>query len=196
MPLHHSPSPFILIWTSILIPFLTYDSAYIFLRPHSFSGGAYAHYFSHMREGAAVDKLYSEAAWRAGDDGAIVAQGVLACVEVGLFCLYLGLVVRSVGAGGLVRRQMVGGREGPWAVLVGFTAGVLDVIKTGHYFLREVSNGFRYTGHNEPHPLMTGWGIFMYLWMAMNCFVMVRFGRDILRGLNDGEGLSEQKKGK
>jgi hypothetical protein len=86
-----------------------------------------------MVDGAEVDLLYSQAAWRAGDDGVIVAQAVLSMVEVGLYLAYVGMVVWRVGLGGLIKRRTLKGEEGKWVVLVGFAVGVLGGTKTAHY---------------------------------------------------------------
>jgi|TARA_R110002003_G_scaffold41_8_gene2879 hypothetical protein len=133
MPLTHTPSLPILLYISLLAPFIAWDSAYVFLRPHSFPSGKYASYFTHMVDGAEVDRLYSQAAWRAGDDGVIVAQAVLSMVEVGLYLAYVGMVLWRVGLGGLIKRRMLRGEEGKWVVLVGFAAGVLGGTKTAQY---------------------------------------------------------------
>lgn len=114
------------------MPFLTWDTAYVFLRPHSFPDGKYAAYFKHMVEGAEVDHLYGKDAWLSGD-GVIVAQSLLAMLEATLYMIYVGLVIKAGGIGSLLKRQRVGGRDAARAVLIGFAAGVVSATKTIHY---------------------------------------------------------------
>ena len=143
----HTASNLTVLWITISLPLVLWDTLYILLRPHTFAGGALQWPIWKPYEiYASIDKVYSREAWDA-NQGFGGAQGVLNAVELVLYGLYIMIlwnhgkkaaagtgvqVGQGLGAwfaGGVKIRGEVGNR----ALVLGFTASVMTVSKTVLY---------------------------------------------------------------
>ena len=144
----HTASNLTILWLTVSLPLVLWDSLYILLRPHTMAGGflqwpiwkPYEIY-------AAIDYVYGWPGWES-NDGFGGAQGALNAVETVLYGLYLmiiynhsvpaatgtGLDVSSQGLSAwLSGGRKVRGKNGNRALLLGFTAAVMTLSKTVLY---------------------------------------------------------------
>ncbi|KAJ9629673.1 hypothetical protein H2203_002054 [Taxawa tesnikishii (nom. ined.)] len=167
----HTPSNFTLIWLAVSLPLVVWDSAYIFLRPHSMAGGKlqwplwmpYDLY-------ATIDYIYGWPAYNA-HNGFTAAQGALNVVETIGYSVYLWIVysygkptpVEGRGAppkslvGRLAESRVLYGKLAGWAVLIVFGTAIMTVSKTVLYWLNEAFGGFQNIGHNDASTLFFLW---------------------------------------
>ncbi|KAI9822052.1 MAG: hypothetical protein M1832_003224 [Thelocarpon impressellum] len=203
-PWAHRPSNLTLVWLVVSLPLVAWDTAFVFLRPHSMAGGAlhwpvWAPYELYGR----VDHVYGWPAYH-GRDGFTGAQSAMNVVECALYLWYLRIVFsrgrrdeplqggtgapRPALAGWLARSRTVEGGMAGVAALIGVTAAAMTVSKTMLYGLRaavlnEAFSGFRHVGHNDVASL-----IFLYIipngaWIVFPSYLISVFSREILRGL-------------
>lgn len=144
----HTASNLTILWLTVSLPLVLWDSLYILLRPHTMAGGwlqwpiwkPYEIY-------AAIDYVYGWPGWES-NDGFGGAQGALNAIETILYGLYLtiiynhsvaaptgtGLDVSSEGLGAwLSGGRKVRGKSGNRAVVIGFAAAVMTLSKTVLY---------------------------------------------------------------
>lgn len=151
----HAPT---ILWLLFSLPLVIWDTVYIFLRPHTFPGGAlyYPLYVGYKLYGS-VDLVYSVGAYEAGM-GFTAAQGAVNALETIGYLGYLAVIVAFGGKGGadleesdddeeeegegwagVVVRKLgfsgtaVGGGWGGVACLCGFAVCVMTVSKTVLY---------------------------------------------------------------
>jgi hypothetical protein len=130
----HTPRLPILCWVVFAFPFTIWDTAYIFLRPHTLPGHKWhAPIFTPYSDYAAVDRVYGELAWLE-KDGFTAAQGVINMTEVTLYAVYFWIVMtrgnKSAVTGG---KRIVGGASAGLAVALGLIAGSVTATKTALY---------------------------------------------------------------
>jgi hypothetical protein len=143
----HTASNLTILWIVVSIPLVFWDSLYILLRPHTFSGGALQWPIWKPYEiYAAIDKVYSRSAWDA-QEGFGGAQGALNAVELVMYGLYAMIIynhgVRAPAGTGVQVGQGVGawfaggmkvrGKIGNRALIIGFAASVMTLSKTVLY---------------------------------------------------------------
>jgi hypothetical protein len=126
----HAPHLVIIIWALWSFPFTLWDSAYIFLRPHTLLGGKWHDPFFRPMDGwADTDRIYGGLGWQE-KEGFTAAQGVINMLEVTLYMAYFVIAWKHGKEG------ILGAFDGKWAaraVLVGFGAGVVTATKTSLY---------------------------------------------------------------
>lgn len=137
----HTPSPLTLLWLTVSLPLVAWDTGYVLLRPHSMPGGS-LHWplWTLYDLYGKVDHVYGFKAWDAGN-GFTGAQGMMNLIETVLYGIYWGLWVkygvydgeRVEGTGGVMGKRRVGGKMGGLAVVVGFGAAVMTLSKTVLY---------------------------------------------------------------
>ncbi|EMD00760.1 hypothetical protein BAUCODRAFT_61862 [Baudoinia panamericana UAMH 10762] len=196
----HTPSNLTLIWLVFSLPLVIWDTGYVLLRPHSMPGGAlhwpiwqpYAYY-------GTVDGAYGFKAIRE-NNGWTAAQGWVNLLETVAYCVYLYLVYAygqqeaTQGRGApeqdalgslkaLAESRTVYGREASWAVLLGYSTGLVTFSKTVLYWMIEAFTGFDNIGHNDWFTLIVLWGIMNGLWIGFPLYMMYVFGQEILQGL-------------
>lgn len=136
---HHSPTSLTLLWMAISLPLVTWDTIYCLGRPHTMEGG-FLHwplYVPYKLYGE-VDHVYG---WKSFDakNGFTSAQGLLNAVETAMYLYYLwvvyskGVAVAAADGQKQQSRRAVQGRDGAFAVLVGFSAAVMTLSKTVLY---------------------------------------------------------------
>lgn len=143
----HTVSNITVFWLTVSIPLVLWDSLYILLRPHTFSGGKVQWPIWKPYEiYASIDKVYSRSAWDA-KEGFGGAQGVLNAVELVLYGLYAmiiynhsaparagtGLQVSEGVSAWLSGGRKVRGKVGNRALMIGFAASVMTLSKTTLY---------------------------------------------------------------
>jgi hypothetical protein len=146
----HTASNLTVLWIAVSIPLVLWDSLYILLRPHTFSGGALQWPIWKPYEiYAAIDKVYSRSAWDA-QEGFGGAQGVLNAIELIMYGLYAMILynhgVPTAAGTGLQISQGVSawfaggvkvrGKSGNRALIIGFAASVMTLSKTVLYCKR------------------------------------------------------------
>ena len=161
----HTPSPLTLLWLSISLPLVAWDTGYVLLRPHTMPGGSlhwpvYSPYELYGR----VDGMYGFKQYNL-NNGFTSAQGALNAIESIFYLVYLGLWYRnSHPTGQKLSERAIGGRLGALALLIGFSAAVMTVSKTVLYcmscvaWLRcsiEVLTFFGAQGRSRPFPALT-----------------------------------------
>lgn len=127
-PWTHTPTTLTLAWLVVSLVLVSWDTAYILLRPHTMEGGflheplwvPYALY-------GTVDHVYGWKAWDAGS-GFTAAQGSMNLVECVMYVSYL-----SMWWGGKGEKGEIGGRRGGLALLLGWGAAVMTLSKTVLY---------------------------------------------------------------
>lgn len=144
----HTASNLTILWLTVSLPLVLWDSLYILLRPHTMAGGALQWPIWKPYEiYAAIDYVYGWPGWES-NDGFGGAQGALNAVETVLYGLYVmiiynhsvpaatgtGLDVKGGGLGAwLSGGRKVRGKNGNRALLIGFTAAVMTLSKTVLY---------------------------------------------------------------
>lgn len=133
---HHVPNRLTLLWLSVSLPLVTWDTAYMLLRPLTMDGGAlhWPLWVPYKLYGE-VDHVYGWKAYTA-KNGFSGAQSFMNLVETSLYLWYLWLCWRkgrtAVGEDGRAWRYVLG-RDGASALLVGFSAAVMTLSKTVLY---------------------------------------------------------------
>lgn len=166
----HAPSTTTLAWLAVSLPLVIWDTGYVLGRPATMPGGwAHAPLWTPYELYGRVDHVYGFKQWDLGN-GFAAAQGWLNAVETAMYLVYLSIWWRrrrgvggGSGGGGKTQRQVVAGRDGALAVLVGFSAAVMTVSKTVLYWLNEAASGFDNIGHNKLFDLITLWIIPKYV---------------------------------
>lgn len=159
----HTPSILTLIWLSVSLPLVIWDTGYVLGRPHTMPGG-FLHWpiWSPYALYGTIDYIYGFPAWNERN-GFTGAQGALNAIETAGYLVYLYIVfvygqkasaVKGRGApkkstaGFLSQARTLGGKEAGVAVLIGFSMAVMTLSKTVLYSLNEYYSGFKSTGHN------------------------------------------------
>lgn len=193
----HTPSNLSLIWLVISLPLVIWDTAYVFLRPHSMAGGKlqwplwmpYELY-------ATVDYVYG---WPSYDrrDGFTAAQASLNVVETIGYLGYLYIIysqgnqttTRGRGApskkqiGWLGQTRAVHGRWAAYAVLILESVSLMTLSKTILYWLNEAFSGFANIGHNSFADLVVLWVIPNGAWIVIPAYMLYVSSAEILEGL-------------
>jgi hypothetical protein len=130
----HTPRLPILCWIVFAFPFTIWDTAYIFLRPHTLPGHKWhAPIFTPYSDYAAVDRVYGEQAWLE-KDGFTSAQGIINMTEVTLYAVYFWIVMTRGPKSAATRgKRAVSGKAGGLAVTLGLVAGSVTATKTALY---------------------------------------------------------------
>lgn len=179
MAFSHTPTAATLLWLLVSLPLVTWDAAYVLLRPHSMPGGflhsplwvPYALY-------GEVDHVYGFKAWNAGD-GFNGAQSSLNVMETLLYLAYVLIWYRNKDARGTVR-----GPKAARAVVLAYTAAVMTVSKTVLYWLNEYYSGFDNIGHNSALRLVFLWIIPNGAWLIVPTVTIIwGVGEEIINGL-------------
>lgn len=127
----HRSSPIIVIWLTLLVPLTIWDSAYIFLRPHSLPGGKWHEPYFHLhKDYAGIDLMYSRQGWESGD-GFVAAHCVLHLTECALGACYLCLLFKrgqSLGWFGLHRA--LNGDAAGLSVVIGIVEAAMTLEMT------------------------------------------------------------------
>lgn len=145
----HTPTRGTLIWLAIAIPLVTWDTLYIFGRPHTMPGGwLHAPIWSPYELYGRVDYIYGFKAVEE-NNGFTAAQASLNVVETLMYVFYAW-----VFAGGDAGRAA---RFGNAAVLACFSAAVMTFSKTVLYWAIEAFNGAADVGHNDFWTLLIIW---------------------------------------
>lgn len=132
----HTPTTATLIWLAVSLPPVTWDTAYVLLRPHTMEGGA-LHWplFTPYKLYGEIDHVYGWKAWNAGN-GFTAAQGTLNAIETAMYLWYAYLYLgrgRPVAGSDTGVKRTVEGRAGATALLVGFSAAIMTLSKTVLY---------------------------------------------------------------
>ncbi|TFA98218.1 hypothetical protein CCMA1212_010076 [Trichoderma ghanense] len=181
----HAPTTATLLWLTISLPLVIWDTGYVLLRPHSMPGGS-LHYplWAPYKLYGEVDHIYGFKAFRAGN-GFTSAQGLLNALETLLYFWYIGAWYfygkRSSSAGGY---KVVTGKVGARATLVGFSAAVMTLSKTILYWANEYYSGFDNIGHNPLQDLILLWIIPNGAWLVGSTYMIWSIGGDIVAGLD------------
>ncbi|KAM0279360.1 hypothetical protein ACHAQH_004625 [Verticillium albo-atrum] len=182
----HRPSTLTLAWLAISLPLVAWDTGYVMLRPHSMPGGAWhAPLWTPYELYGRIDGVYGLQSFEARD-GFTAAQAFLNIIESAMYLVYLWLCLRRgrpAPGEGPAGRQVVVGREGGVAVLVGFSAAVMTLSKTVLYWMKEYYSGFGYIGHNTARDLIFLWIIPNGAWLVGSTYMIFSLGGEILDGL-------------
>lgn len=156
----HTPSNLTLLWLSISLPLVAWDTGYVVLRPHSMPGG-WAHWplWTPYALYGEIDHVYGFKAFNA-HSGWTLAQGSVNVLETLAYVAYLYLVyvygeheegVQGTGAPdretfvgrlkGLSESRTVYGQVAGWAVVVAYTTAQITFWKTVLYWLIEWYSG-------------------------------------------------------
>ncbi|KAF1352979.1 hypothetical protein EJ07DRAFT_168556 [Lizonia empirigonia] len=205
----HTASNLTILWLTVSLPLVLWDSLYILLRPHTMAGGwlqwpiwkPYEIY-------AAIDYVYGWPGWES-NDGFGGAQGALNAIETILYGLYLmiiynhsvtaptgtGLDVSSEGLGAwLSGGRKVCGKSGNRAVVIGFAAAVMTLSKTVLYYFNEYFSNFKSVGHNDWFTIFLFYGVMNGLWVVFPTYMTIVFGSDIVKALDVAAESTTEKK--
>ena len=138
----HTPDPITIGWLLISLILVAWDTGYVFLRPHSMTGGFLnSPLWTPYQLYATVDHMYGFPAWHEGN-GFTAAQAALNFVESIMYIYYL-VICWNYGGGAkgfeqLFRTGQLTVQGGPpnavsAAVLVCFSSAVMTVSKTALY---------------------------------------------------------------
>lgn len=191
----HTTSPLTLLWLTISLPLVIWDTGYVLLRPYSMPGGflhwpIWAPYELYGR----IDYIYG---WKAFNEhnGFTAAQAMLNVVETAMYLFYVWVVVYGYERPAEEKKRMgvlgtrfwghmrVEGGVGAVAVLVAFSAAVMTFSKTVLYWLNEYFSGFENIGHNELWDLIFFWIIPNGAWLVGSLYMVCDFGAEIINGL-------------
>ncbi|KAF2621258.1 hypothetical protein BU25DRAFT_495910 [Macroventuria anomochaeta] len=195
----HTASNLTILWLTVSLPLVLWDTLYILLRPHTMAGGflqwpiwkPYEIY-------ASIDHVYGWPGWE-NNNGFGGAQGALNAVETILYGLYVmiiynhsvpaatgtGLDVSGDGLGAwLSGGRKVRGKNGNRALLIGFTAAVMTVSKTVLYYFNEYFSNFKSVGHNDWFTVFLFYGVMNGLWVIFPTYMTIVFGSDIIQALD------------
>ncbi|RYP92273.1 hypothetical protein DL770_001586 [Monosporascus sp. CRB-9-2] len=193
----HAPSRATLLWFTVSLPLVVWDSLYVLLRPLTMEGGT-LHWplWVPYRLYGEIDHAYGWKAFRARS-GFIAAQGTLNAAETALYLAYLWIYFarRRVrggeagkGAGGgsgnkTTATKVLSGRPAAVAVLLAFSGAVMTLSKTVLYWLNEYYSGFDNIGHNSPRDLVFLWIIPNGGWLVFPAYMIYVMGGEIVEGL-------------
>lgn len=144
----HTPSLLTLIWLAVSLPLVTWDTFYVFLRPHSMPGGKYQKplWVPYELYGQ-VDHIYGWPAYNSGN-GFTAAQSAVNVIECAGYIYYLYLVyaygrtegnVQGTGApdkenvGKLAQSRTVYGKTAAQAVVLLYGVALMTLSKTVLY---------------------------------------------------------------
>ncbi|EWC46057.1 hypothetical protein DRE_04631 [Drechslerella stenobrocha 248] len=171
----HTPPPLLRLWLAIAIPLVTWDFLYVFLRPHSMTGGKWHGPWRPYSLYAQVDLVYGRQHYDDGE-GFNPAQSLMNFVETAAYVYYVWLV-------GVRGRKVVGG-DASTALVVVFTGLVATFWKTVFYFLVEILGQYKNTGHNAPWTMFWLWIAPNSPWLLFPGYLVVSLGREIVDGLS------------
>ena len=150
------------LWFAIAIPVVSWDAAFVFLRPASMPGQSLAWLFPGYDTYTRVDGRYADLA-----DDFIVAQSILNILESAIGLLFLVLFFRRARA----------------AVLVGFTVSVMTLGKTLLYFTCEAAQGFASLAQASAGETLLYFVIPNGLWILVPGLIVWRAGHELLAAL-------------
>ncbi|KAK4225071.1 hypothetical protein QBC38DRAFT_280353 [Podospora fimiseda] len=174
----HTPHPLTLPWLLLSLPLVTWDTLYVFLRPHSMpSGFLHSPIWTPYALYGQIDYIYGLKAYES-HNGFTAAQSALNVIET------LGYIYYLVKWYSQSANSQVKGRDGAKMLLVGYSAAVMTVSKTVLYWLNEYYSGFDNIGHNDIWSLVFLWIIPNGLWLVFPTISMILpFGAEIIKGL-------------
>ncbi|TKA23833.1 hypothetical protein B0A50_06968 [Salinomyces thailandicus] len=197
----HTPSNLTLLWLAISLPLVIWDTAYVFLRPHSMPGGyLHAPLWTPYALYGTVDYIYGFKAWDARN-GFTMAQGTINLFETVAYMVYLYMMYAygereeaTQGRGApdqeelrgwrtLGQSRTVHGDVAVKAVLLGYSTAFLTFTKTVLYWLNEAFSGFDNIGHNSWSRLVFLWIIPNGAWLVLPAYMIYVFGQEILQAL-------------
>ncbi|XDG00601.1 hypothetical protein ABKA04_000216 [Annulohypoxylon sp. FPYF3050] len=201
----HTPTRLTLLWFSLSLPLVIWDTGYVLLRPLTMEGGS-LHYplYTPYKLYGEVDHVYGWKAFHA-HNGFTSAQGSLNVVETLMYLFYVAwyvfkgqkVVVKGLGKGGKSgkgegkevgkekTKKVLSGRPAALAVLVAFSAAVMTLSKTVLYWLNEYFSGFDNIGHNSREDLILLWIIPNGLWLIFPTYMIYSMGSEIVAGLTN-----------
>ncbi|KIV89345.1 hypothetical protein PV10_08920 [Exophiala mesophila] len=198
----HTITPLTMIWLSVSVPLVIWDTFYIFLRPHTMPGGR-LHYpvWKPYALYGTVDYIYGWPAWNS-HNGFTAAQGALNAVETSMYIYYL-VVIFQTSAKGLYtfsdfhtlvhgsRHTRLRAPGVAKAVIILFSATIMTLSKTVLYWLNEYYSGFANIGHNSAWNLGWLWILPNGLWLVFPTVLIYLLGCEIINGL-DGSPHEKQ----
>ncbi|UNI13847.1 hypothetical protein JDV02_000546 [Purpureocillium takamizusanense] len=181
----HTPTAFTLLWMTVSLPLVVWDTIYVLGRPHTMEGG-WLHWplWVPYKLYGEVDHVYGWKAVHAGS-GFTAAQGFLNAVET---AMYLAYVVAWWAARRRNAEGRLEGRDAAVAVLVGFSAAVMTLSKTVLYWMNEYYSGFDNIGHNSLARLIPLWIIPNGAWLVGSAYMIWSLGANIIDGLEAASG--------
>ncbi|KAI9785076.1 MAG: hypothetical protein M1816_000546 [Peltula sp. TS41687] len=188
----HTPPLPLLIWLSVSVPLVLWDTAFVFLRPHSLppDGALHRPFFVPYALYGSVDYLYSRKAYE-DQVGFTGAQAVLNAVESTLYLAYLWFA--TAASRDRERGDKGGGREALGPVL-GLVAAAMTLSKTGIYWLNEWFSGWADIRHNSWSRLISYWILPNAFWLIFPTYMLWMLGRDVKRGLEVAAAVGGRKK--
>lgn len=91
----HTVPPLLIIWLTVSLPLVLWDTGYVFLRPHSMPGGRFHFPVWHLYAlYGTVDYVYGWPAWE-GHDGFTAAQSSLNVAETLMYIYYLVAIFQT-----------------------------------------------------------------------------------------------------
>ena len=151
----------IVVWLLISSALISWDVAFVLLRPASMPGGSLAFLWVPYEKYVAVDHSYGDL-----ENGFVWAQAMMSLLE---------LVVLAIGLGLHARRRDAA------ATLLVFTVSVLTGAKTLLILLIEAVTGGAHVGHNPMSDLVLLWLLPNGVWVVMPLVVAWITGRMLLR---------------
>ena len=137
----HEPSRLTILWLAVSLPLVVWDTGYVLGRPYTMPGGAlHSPIWTPYALYGTIDHVYGWPAWEERN-GWTAAQASLNVVETALYLAYLWIVAqngRGSAQGSNVFARLAAARPVPGsaaglAVLIGFSASVMTLSKTGIY---------------------------------------------------------------
>ncbi|KAF2125716.1 hypothetical protein P153DRAFT_298823 [Dothidotthia symphoricarpi CBS 119687] len=203
----HTASNITIVWLTVSIPLVIWDSLYIFLRPHTMAGGKLQWPIWKPYEiYAKIDHVYGWPGWESGDGfgGAQAALNAIECILYGLYVMiiYNHSLPAAAGTGfqagkgigtWLAGGRKVRGKTGNRALIIGFAAAVMTLSKTVLYYFNEYFSGFHSIGHNDWLTIFFFYVIMNGLWFWLSAYMTVVFGSDILRALDIASERTSRK---
>lgn len=128
----HSPDAPTLLWLTVSLPLVIWDTIYVLGRPHTMENG-WLHWplWAPYKLYGEVDHVYGWKAFHA-KSGFTSAQGALNAVETVMYFFYVWAILsKAVNVAG--GKKAITGRCGAQAVLIGFSAAVMTLSKTVLY---------------------------------------------------------------
>ncbi|KUI65715.1 hypothetical protein VM1G_00067 [Cytospora mali] len=183
----HAPTTTTLLWLTVSLPLVIWDTGYVLGRPATMPGGwAHSPLYTPYELYGEVDHMYGFKQYNLGN-GFTAAQGTLNVVETVMYLVYLAIWYRAAGTLGAresASRRRIAGRPAALAVLVGFSAAVMTLSKTALYWLNEYYSGFDNVGHNKPWDLLLLWIVPNGAWLLVPSYMVYQFGSEIIDAIN------------